>query len=123
MLLRSSYCLFVGSPCLWPVHSSQLSGVWADRNLCDLAIPFFMSPIDPLSHLFHGVLHSQWFLSKEGVAGCLPAAHASPSGADVREPSLFGRFVDRLDLRDLRPGLAELWGSSRRSDSAPFLVL
>src|SRR5215217_26653 len=53
------------------------------------------------------MLNSSWFFSKEGAAGCLPTAQASPSGADVREVGLlFGVLFDRPDLRHLRPGLA-----------------
>src|SRR5215216_5349741 len=107
MFFRGSYCLFVSAPRLRSVHSGQLSGVWANRNLGDFVVPFFVSPVDPLSQLFHGVLNSYWFFSKEGAAGRHPAAHASPSGANVREVGLFfGRFVDRPDLRDLRLGLS-----------------
>src|SRR5215207_126212 len=106
MLLRGSHHLFIGAPRLCSVHSGQLSGVWADRNLGNFAVPFFIPPVDPLSQLFHEVLHSRWYFSKEKAAGCRPAAHASPSGADVREVSLFLRVpFDRLDLRYLRPGL------------------
>src|SRR5215203_3142009 len=107
MLLRGSYCLFVCAPRLRSVHSGQLSGVRADGNLGDPAVPFFISPVDPLSQLFHEVLNSCWFFSKEGAAGRHPAAHASPLGTDVREVDLFsGLLVDRLNLRDLGPGLA-----------------
>src|SRR5215218_7137933 len=53
------------------------------------------------------MLNSSWFFSKEGAAGCLPTAQASPSGGDVREVGLlFGVLFDRPDLRHLRPGLA-----------------
>src|SRR5215216_5958337 len=72
MFFRGSYCLFVSAPRLRSVHSGQLSGVWANRNLGDFVVPFFVSPVDPLSQLFHGVLNSCWFFSKEGAAGRTP---------------------------------------------------